>query len=98
MSAEPVAGCDVELTHVTAGNIQAWSLAYAAFGPEATRRSALHPAWRTLTDSGAVPAPIDRPLGASIGYPQWLHQTIPVGPELASAPVTTACEETAPEF
>ncbi len=94
LTAEPVAGWHVEVTHVmAAGHVQAWSLAYAAFGPEMTRRRPLHAAWRTLTKSGPVPAAIVHRLGGSMGYPQWLSQTIPVGLVLASAPAMPACQE-----
>lgn len=94
VAAEPVAGCDVEVTHVMAsGHVQAWSLADAAFGPEMTRRRALHAAWRTLTKSGPVPAAIVHRLGGSMGYPQWLSQTIPIALVLASAPAMPACQE-----
>lgn len=94
MAAEPVAGCDVEVTHVIVGDVQAWTLACAAFGPRTTRRSSLDAAWRTLTTSGPVPTPIVHRLGGSMGYPQWLHQTIPAG-SAPSVPARTASKESA---
>jgi hypothetical protein len=73
MAGEPSgAGCDVEVTDVAVGSTQAWSFAFAAFGPPATRRAALHASWRALTTSGSVPAALVRELGWPMGYPQWL--------------------------
>lgn len=93
ITAAPIAGCDVEVTHVAIGSTEAWSFAFAAFGPHRTRRSALHAAWRTLTESGPVPAAIVRGRGGSMGYPQWLSQTIPAGPVLGSALAMARPEE-----
>ena len=93
ITAQPLAGCDVEVTHVAIGSTEAWSFAFAAFGPWSTRRIALDAARRTLTESGPVPAAIVRRLGGSMGYPQWLSQTIPAGPVLGSALAMARPEE-----
>jgi hypothetical protein len=73
MGGEPSApGCDVEVTSVTVGSIDAWSFAFAAFGPPATRITALRASWWTLTQSGSAPKELVGGLGRSMGYPEWL--------------------------
>ena len=50
LAAEPVAGCDVEVIHVMAGQVRAWSLAYAAFPTGLVVASApAMPAWQEST-------------------------------------------------
>lgn len=73
MAGEPSGnGCDVEVTHVAVGSIEAWSFAFAAFGSPEARGTSLRASWRTLTQSGALPTAPLRALGWSMGYPEWL--------------------------
>ena len=73
MAGEPSgSGCDVEVTRVVVGSIEAWSFAFAAFGSAGTRSTALWASWRALTQSGSLPTALVRGLGRSMGYPEWL--------------------------
>ena len=68
-------GCDVEVAQVTVGTIKAWTFAFAAFGPEATRRDALTASWRGLVASSRFPDSLG-PDGRAMGYPEWLERTV----------------------
>ena len=65
------AGCDVEVGALRIGEIDAWTFAFAAFGPLATRRMALVDAWRALV-ADRCPEPLVSSLTTSCGYPAWL--------------------------
>ncbi|MGI9644699.1 MAG: hypothetical protein ACR2O6_05240 [Ilumatobacteraceae bacterium] len=72
----PEAGCDVEVASVEVGDVQAWTLAFAAFGPTSCRSDALRAAFRAL-NSGAPPPETFRPgAGRAMGYPEWLTRTL----------------------
>jgi len=62
-------GCDVEVASVSAGGIEAWTLAFAAFGPPPGRLESILAAWRTLrasTDTSGVAFAV----GPATGYPE----------------------------
>ena len=66
------AGCDVEIAAVTVGNIEAWTFAFAAYGPARSREISLVRSWQALD----VGTPLMEHLGLSVerscGYPEWL--------------------------
>ncbi len=66
------AGCDVEVTAVTVGGFKAWTFAFAAFGPTASRRSAIVASWHALVADTECPEHLRPSLGQSGGYPEWL--------------------------
>lgn len=69
----PGAGCDVEVAAVSLGGISAWTFAFAAFGPIATRREALVASWQSLTTNMQCPESLgSRRVGRAMGYPEWL--------------------------
>jgi hypothetical protein len=62
-------GCDVEVASVSAAGIDAWTLAFAAFGPPPGRRANILAAWwmlRASTDTSGVPVVV----GSATGYPE----------------------------
>ena len=65
---------------VTAGAVQAWTVAFAAFGPPATRRNALLASWQTLAPGAPRPGSFGLRTGQAMSYPQWLALT--VSPEI----------------
>ena len=74
-SAEPQlrrSGCDIEIAEVSVGAVRAWTFAFAAFGPHATRRAALLASWKQLVSDGSCPESFGRRVGRAMGYPQWL--------------------------
>ncbi len=78
------AGCDVEVAGVTIGGVHAWTFAFAAFGPPATRRDALKTAWQSLVAATPCPEPFGPRTGRVMGYPEWL--TLTVSPDPAARP------------
>jgi hypothetical protein len=66
------AGCDVEVVEVVVGDIEAWSLAFAAYGPTLTRRDSITACWSALRASGPCPDHCWRSFGTSSGYAEWL--------------------------
>jgi hypothetical protein len=68
----PAAGCDVEIAAVTVGVTEAWTYAFAAYGPTSTRRDALLASWQTLTADTPCPERLAGFKGQSSGYPEWL--------------------------
>ena len=66
------AGCDVEVAGVTVGTFQAWTFAFAAFGPPATRRDAVVASWQALVAGTPRPEPFGPGTDQAMGYPQWL--------------------------
>lgn len=81
--ATPEAGCDVEVAAISVGDIEAWTFAFAAFGPTASREHAILTAWQALTADGANPQHLAAAFGQSSSYPEWL------------APMATRSENTA---
>ena len=73
-------GCDVEIAEATVGEVQAWTFAFAAFGPVATRRDALLASWHALVATTPCPEPFAPRTGRAMGYPDWLAHTIPPDP------------------
>jgi hypothetical protein len=66
------AGCDVEVVAITLDDVDAWSFAFAAFGPVETRREALVASWGSLVGDGPIPEQFGPFFGQSCGYPEWL--------------------------
>ena len=65
-------GCEVEVAAITVGDIQAWTFAFAAFGPTMGRREALVASWQALLADTPCPER-PRPFCAQAsGYPEWL--------------------------
>lgn len=78
-SSEPQAtraGCDIEVTEVTVGALQAWTFAFAAFGMPATRRDALLASWQGLMAGPPFPEPFGPHTGRAMGYPEWLALSV----------------------
>lgn len=73
-------GCDVELVEVRVGGVEAWSFAFAAFGPVSGQRAGLAAAWRALIAGDRPPEGPWANLDVSCGYPQWLHRVVPGAP------------------
>ncbi len=69
-------GCDVEVVQVTVGAIQAWTFAFAAFGPCSRRRDALFASWEGLVAARPCPEPLGPRVGQAMGYPEWLTLTV----------------------
>jgi hypothetical protein len=69
------AGCDVEVAEVTVGAVQAWTFAFAAFGPSATRLHALLASWHGLLAAEPCPESFGPRTGRAMGYPEWLALT-----------------------
>ncbi len=65
-------GCDVEVTAVTVGHIEAWTFAFAAFGSGRSRQSAVVASWQALVADIQCPEQFGLSLGEAGGYPQWL--------------------------
>ena len=75
-----VAGCDIEVAGVTVGAVRAWTFAFAAFGPPATRRDALLASWQALVADTPCPEPFGPRTGRVMGYPEWLTLTVSPDP------------------
>lgn len=65
-------GCDVEIVAVTLDDSEAWTCAFAAFGPHTTCRDAIVASWRALTADTPPPRPFGAIFSHSSGYPKWL--------------------------
>ncbi len=65
-------GVDVEVAEVTVGGIEAWTFAFAAFGPIDGRRDALGACWLALAAGPVLPRLIGSFADPSRGYPEWL--------------------------
>lgn len=70
------AGCDIEVAGVTVGAVRAWTFAFAAFGPPATRRDAVLASWHALVARTPCPEPFGPRTGRAMGYPEWLTLTV----------------------
>jgi hypothetical protein len=74
------AGCDVEVADVTVGDVEAYTFAFAAFGPTTTRRDSIVACWQALSADTKCPERLTIVDGRSSGYPEWLaHVTAPIG-------------------
>lgn len=83
-----VAGCEVEVVSVTVEDIEAWTFAFAASGPEADRTSSIVAAWDSLDDPTPSPVGFWSAFSRSSGYPGWLRELFPANP--AARPPRTA--------
>jgi hypothetical protein len=83
----PGGGCDVQVTSLSVGPMQAWTFAFAASGPRSTRDASLRASWRALTASVPVPGELLQGLRWSMGYPQWLAGILAAGSLNGSAAV-----------
>ncbi len=70
------AGCDVEVAEVTIGARHWWTFAFAAFGPQDSRRDALLASWSGLVTATPCPESIGARIGRAMGYPEWLALTV----------------------
>jgi hypothetical protein len=70
-------GCDVEIAAVSVEGVEAWTLAFAAFGQGHDRTRAIIAAWKALTAESRHPERFEASLSRSAGYPEWLTQVIP---------------------
>lgn len=66
------AGCDVEVAAITLEGIEAWTFAFAAFGPAVSREHAIVAAWHALVSGGSCPGHLAAAFGSSSSYPEWL--------------------------
>jgi hypothetical protein len=66
-------GVDVEVVAVIVEGVEAWTFAFAAFGPRASRRTAIVSASQALFADKRVPE-LGFLSGRSGGYPNWLVQ------------------------
>lgn len=66
------AGCDVEIAAVEVDDVQAWTFAFAAFGPIGGRRDSLSASIAALGQERTPLAPVGSLFGPSCGYPEWL--------------------------
>jgi hypothetical protein len=65
-------GCDVEIVAVAVAGVDAWSFAFAAYGPTTTRQGSITAAWRALDVSAPLVDRTAASIGGSSGYPEWL--------------------------
>lgn len=69
-------GCDIEIASVSVEDLQAWTLALEAWGPDHEQRSMLdRAALRFFGDSGQ-PRDFASNLTADMGYPEWLTSVV----------------------
>ena len=66
------AGCDVEVAAITVDGVEAWTFAFAAYGPAATRRDSVIACWQALATGAPPPEVLGQSLNHSCGYPEWL--------------------------
>ncbi|MDX2378149.1 MAG: hypothetical protein QNM02_00135 [Acidimicrobiia bacterium] len=66
------AGCDTEVAAITVGGIEAWTFAFAAFGPTVSREHAIVTAWQALAADGSCLEHFAAEFGQSSSYPEWL--------------------------
>jgi hypothetical protein len=83
------AGCDVEVAAITIGDIEAWTFAFAAYGPTVSREPAVVAAWRVLTAAGVRPQDLTTTFGLSTSYPEWLASKASQG-ETTTRPAVAA--------
>jgi hypothetical protein len=76
------AGCEVELVSIAIGDVEAWSFALEAWGPEAIRQATLRRVLADFVTTGPLPSDFHTPLGRDSGYPEWLAANLkPAIPE-----------------
>lgn len=69
---DTLSGCDVEIAAVTVAGMEAWSMAFEAFGPKMHRSRVVRTAWTMLIDSSGVPERLGSSFAFAGGYPEWL--------------------------
>ena len=76
-------GCDAEIVALSANGREAWTLAFAAFGPPGTHRNSLRTAWRSLRLRQAPPDRLRLGIDRSYGYPEWISKVVqsPTSPD-----------------
>lgn len=84
------AGCDIEITAVRVADVEAWTLALAAFGPEEHRRHALRVAWHTIGHHQPCPHELVQLLRRPCGYPEWLNRSADAAPSVRPEGTTRA--------
>ncbi len=65
-------GCDVEITTVEVDGEEAWTFAFAAFGPVDGHRRSTQIAWESLISERARPRQLRLECDNSCGYPGWM--------------------------
>lgn len=65
-------GCDVEIVAVAVAGVDAWSFAFAAYGPVTTRQGSIAAAWGALEVSSPLLNGTAASISQSSGYPEWL--------------------------
>ena len=70
--AQTGAGCDVEIATVKVDGIEAWTFAFALFGPVEGRHDSLMTAMQAMVADGSHPDRFGPFFGLSMGYPEWL--------------------------
>jgi hypothetical protein len=70
------AGCDIEVAEVTVGDVQAWTFALEAFGPQPTRRDSLLASFQGLVGATLRLESFRLCTGRSMGYPEWLALSV----------------------
>ncbi len=70
-------GCDVELAEVAVDDIEAWTLAFEAWGPGEHQRSILRASADQFLAGAGLPLDISTRLTINMGYPAWLAQNTP---------------------
>jgi hypothetical protein len=68
--------CDIEVADVSLDGVATWTLALAAFGPLATRRTALVAGWQALRASASTTVSVRLDAGRAMSYPEWLAREI----------------------
>jgi hypothetical protein len=64
-------GCDVEIAAVVIRDTEAWTFAFEAWGPEATRLTLLEATAAAVRAEG-MPPELGHELRQAVGYPEWL--------------------------
>lgn len=72
-----VPGCDIELAEVTVNDVEAWTLAFEAWGPEGEQRRILEQAATAFIADTGLPTFVTSQLTVDMGYPAWLAEFIP---------------------
>lgn len=76
VAGETESGCDVEIAALTAGGIEAWTLAFEAFGPKDSHLEAISGSWAALVAVSDPPMPLSLYLDRAAGYPEWLDLVV----------------------
>lgn len=66
------AGCEVELSSIAVGSLQAWSFCFETFGPARLRQESLMAGIESLLDESPPPSELHLGSDNSHSYPDWL--------------------------